>query len=70
MHYIAMQAARILSQTLARTAPSRRRALLVDLMKHCGEGLAVIRGAEGAAEEAYRLGDHLATRTGSPFQPD
>jgi alpha-D-ribose 1-methylphosphonate 5-triphosphate synthase subunit PhnG len=48
----------------------RRRALLIDLMGCCAEGLAVIRGAEGAAEEAYRLGDKLATRARSPFQAD
>lgn len=65
-----MHAARLLSRTLARTAPSRRRALLVELMGCCAESLAVIRGAEGAAEEAYRLGDQMATRRAAPSRPE
>lgn len=57
-----MKAANLVSLALAKTAAARRRALLVEMMRCCAEGLAVIRGAEGAAEEAYRLGDLLATR--------
>lgn len=42
--------------------PSAREALLVSMMRHAAECLRIIRGAEHASEEAYRLADDMAVR--------
>lgn len=55
-------AAGFVAKAMANTHPSRRQALLAEMMGHCGMGLAVIGGNEVAAEEAFRLADHLSTR--------
>jgi hypothetical protein len=56
------RAAGFVAKALANTAPERRRALLVEMMGHTAQALAGILGSRGAAEEAFRLADEMATR--------
>jgi hypothetical protein len=55
-------AAQRMAQELMAAQPSAREALLVSMMRHAAECLRIIRGAEHASEEAYRLADDMAVR--------
>lgn len=54
------RAAKAIARALGRVPPNEREALLVLIMEHAAEGLAVVRGRKGAAEAAYLLGEHMA----------